>query len=440
MPSQVGNYHLHITYCIFAGETYGRTINLNVSYRAKQSLKAVGMEEKILRNSVKMTAKMIHPTGKQPISIPFSSNGEVRNAVDRTTLHDEILSEVERYPNVTIYFQHKLTNIDFNTMTLTFLNSSGPTPKEVMVRHDFIFGCDGAYSTVREHMKRHGRLNVYQGYAYHGYKELLVPPTAEGEHALESDHLHLWGENECMAAGIPTLQKKMRISLFFPMETFSKLTTKEDVLTFFRKRFPHIVALLGEKKLVNDFLQNPANDVYTVKCTPHHTPAGALLLGDSAHAMVPFLTQALNCGFEDCLVFSEILKCKKYDLFEAAEEYSRTRCADTNAICDLSNDLHAQAGFSTTWISKMKMGIKSYLSILMPRTFMPLYAMVTFTRIPYATAVQWSHWQDRVVSRGLKLAGLSTFVVAVLLVYRYLPLTTWMKLNNYSVRLQISRA
>ena len=397
------------------------------------------MEEKILRNSVKMTAKMIHAPGKSPISIPFSSRGEVRNAVDRTTLHNELLSKAEAYPKVSIHFQHKLTKIDFDTMTLTFEDSSGPTPAEVVVRHDFIFGCDGAYSTVREQMKRHGRINVYQGYAYHGYKELLIPPTAEGEHALESDHLHLWGRDEYMAAGIPTLQKKIRISLFFPLETFSKFKTAQDVLTFFRKRFPDITALLGEERLVNDFLQNPANSVFTVKCTPHHISAGALLLGDSAHAMVPFLTQALNCGFEDCLVFSEILKTKEFDLFKAAEEYSHTRCADTMAICDLSNDLHAQAGINTTWVSRMKANIKNYLSILMPRTFMPLYAMVTFTRIPYATAVQWSSWQDRVVSRGLNLAGLSTFVVAVLLVYRYLPLARWMKLNDYSVRFQISR-
>ena len=424
---------------LFTGETYGRTINLNVSYRAKQSLRAVGMEEEILRNSVIMTAKMIHRTGKPSISIPFSKNGEVRNAVNRTTLHKTLLSEAEAYPNVSIYFQHNLIKIDFNTMTLTFVDSSGPTPKEVIVRHDFIFGCDGAYSTVREQMKRHGRINVYQEYAYHGYKELLIPPTAEGKYALESDHLHLWGEDEYMAAGIPTLQNKIRISLFFPLESFSKFKTEQDVVTLFRKKFPEILALLGEEKLAKEFLQNPANSVITVKCTPHHTSAGALLLGDSAHAMVPFLTQALNCGFEDCLVFSEILKTKRYDLFEAAKEYSHTRCADTNAICDLSNNLHAQAGINTTLVSRVKACIRSYLSILMPRTFMPLYAMVTFTRIPYATAVQWNSWQDRVVSQGLKLAGVSTFVVAALLVFRYLPLATWKKLTTYSVRLQISR-
>ena len=395
------------------------------------------MEEKIMRNTVSMRAKMIHPLGKPPMSIPFSSKGEVRNTVDRTSLHDKLLSEAEACTNVSIYFQHKLTKIDFNTMTLTFLNSSGPTPREVMVKHDFIFGCDGAYSTVRKHMKRHDHINFHQEYAYHGYKELVIPPTADGKHALESDHFHLWGKDEYVAVGVPNVDGKFRISLVFPFESFFRFKTQEDVLTFFRKRFPDFLSLLGEEKLVADFLHNPANSIITIKCTPHHTPAGALLLGDSAHAMVPFLGQATNCGFEDCLVFSEILQEKQLDFFEAAKEYSNMRCVDTHAICDLSNDFYAQMGSQNRpFLSRMKEQLKSYLSIFMPRIFMPLYAMVSFTRIPYATAVQWSHWQDRVVSRGLKLAGLSTFMVAVLLAYRYLPLTGWMKL---SLRLQIRR-
>ena len=124
-----------------------------------------------------------------------------------------------------------------------------------------------------------------------------------------------------------------------------------------------------------------------------------MLLGDSAHAMVPFLGQATNCGFEDCLVFSGILKEKELNLFEAAKEYSGTRCADTHVICDLCSDFYAQMGsqYNKPLSSRMKEQVKSFLSILMPRTFMPLYAMVSFTRIPYATAVQWNSWQDRVV-------------------------------------------
>ena len=426
---------------IFIGEKYGRSVNLNLSFRGKQSLRAVGMEEKIMRNTVSMRAKMIHPLGKPPMSIPFSSKREVRNTVDRTSLHDKLLSEAEACPNVSIYFQHKLTKIDFNTMTLTFVDSSGSTPKEVMVRHDFIFGCDGAYSTVREQMERRDHINYHQEYAYHGYKELVIPPTAEGKHALEADHFHLWGKDEYVAVGVPNVDGKFRISLVFPLQTFSKFKTQEDVLTFFRKRFPDFIVLLGEEKLVKDFLQNPANSIITIKCTPHHISAGAMLLGDSAHAMVPFLGQATNCGFEDCLVFSGILKEKELNLFEAAKEYSGTRCADTHVICDLCSDFYAQMGsqYNKPLSSRMKEQVKSFLSILMPRTFMPLYEMVSFTRIPYATAVQWNSWQDRVVSQGLKLAGVSTFVVGVLLAYRYLPLTRWMKLTTYSVRFQISR-
>ena len=387
-----------------------------------------------MRNTVAMRAKMIHPIGKPPISLPFSSKGEVRNTVDRTSLHDKLISQAEACPNVSIYFQHKLTKIDFNTMTLTFVDSTGPTLKEVTVRHDFIFGCDGAYSTVRGQMERRENINFQQEYAYHGYKELVIPPTPDGKHALEPDHFHLWGKDEYIAVGVPNIDGKFRISLVFPFESFSTFKSEQDVLPFFKKNFPEFVSLLGEEKLVKDFLQNPANAIITVKCTPHHTSAGALLLGDSAHAMVPFLGQATNCGFEDCLVFSGILKSKEFDLFEAAKEYSRIRCADTHAICDLSSDFYAQMGSHYKPLSvRVNEWVKSCLSTLMPRTFMPLYAMVSFTRIPYATAVQRSSWQDRVVSRGLKLAGMSVFLVTALLAYQCLPIARWMKLTTYSM-------
>ena len=415
-------------------------MNINLSFRGLQSLRAVGMEEKILRKSVALKAKMIHPLGKPAFSVPFSIKGEMQgNTIDRTSLYKELLSEAEACPNVSIYFQHKLTKIDFNTMTLTFMDTTGPTPKEVTVRHDFIFGCDGAYSEVRGQMNRHDLINIHQEYSYHGYKELVVPPTADGNLAL--NHCHWWGRDMNMAVGVPNLDNTIRISLILPLESFSSFQTEQDVLTFFKQRFPQFISIFGEEKLVKDFLQSPTNSIITLKCTPHHISAGALLLGDSAHAMVPFLGQATNCGFEDCLVFSGILKSKGFDLFEAAKEYSRIRCADAHAICDLSNDFYTShlASYYNPMYSRMKEWVKDCLFILMPRTFMPLYAMVSFTRIPYATAAQRSSWQDRVVSRGLKLAGMSVFLVTALLAYQCLPIARWMKLTTYSVQLQITR-
>ena len=432
---------LAITFCIFTGERYGRSVNINLSFRGKQSLRAVGIEEKILRKSVTMKAKIIHPLGKPEFSVPLSIKGEMQgNTVDRTSLYNDLLTEAEACPNVSVYFQHKLTEINFKTMTLTFVDSSGPTPKEVTVRHDFIFGCDGAYSMVREEMKRHDHINFQQEYAYHGYKELVIPPTLDAEYALEEGHLHIWGQDEHVAVGVPNVDQSFRINVVFPFENFSTFQTEQDVLTFFKQRFPQILSIYGEEKLVKDFLQSPTNSIITLKCTPHHISAGALLLGDSAHAMVPFLGQATNCGFEDCLVFSGILKSKGFDLFEAAQEYSRIRCADTHAICDLSNDFYKQMGtYNTPMYLTVQEQIKKGLSILMPRTFMPLYTMLSFTGIPYATVVQRSSWQDRVVLRGLKLAGVSTLMVFVLLAYQCLPIARWMKLTTYSVQLQISR-
>ena len=420
-------------------QTVGRSINLALSYRGIQALAAVGLEEKVMANAIPMRSRMIHPIGKQPYTIPYGTRGECINSVDRTNLNELLLTAAESQPNVSLHFQHKLTRINFNNMTFTFVDSSSPTPKETVVKHDFVFGCDGAFSTVRRQIMRQELVNLEEEYIDHGYKELCIP-AKDGEYAMPPNHLHIWAKGNYMMIALPNLDQSFTVTLFMPFDMFSEIETEEDVLDFFRQKFPDALPMIGEEQLVRDFFLNPTSPLISIKCFPHHTSAGGLLLGDAAHAMVPFYGQGMNCGFEDCLLFSEMLERNGFNFVEASKVYTASRCTDVHAICDLAmyNYLEMRSHVNS-WSFLLKKKLDGFLHFLMPRTFIPLYTMVSFTRIPYATIVSRNRWQSKVVSRGLTLFGVSAFLLSVLLVHRYLPLAKWLNLPRYSISLQIVR-
>ena len=422
-----------------ADQTVGRSINLALSYRGIQALRAVGLEEKVMANAIPMRSRMIHPSGKKPYTIPYGTRGECINSVDRTNLNELLLTAAESQPKVFLHFEHKLSRINFNNMTITFLDSSSPTPKEVVVKHDFVFGCDGAFSTVRRQIMRHEHVNLEEQYIDHGYKELTIPSTEDGEYAMPPNHLHIWAKGTFMMIALPNLDRSFTVTLFMPFSIFSEIETEEDVLDFFRQKFPDALPKIGEEQLVRDFFLNPTSPLISIKCTPHHA-TGGLLLGDAAHAMVPFYGQGMNCGFEDCLIFMELLERNGFNFSVASKEYSASRCGDTHAICDLAMYNYTEMrSHVNNWSFLVKKKIDGFLHFVMPRTFIPLYTMVSFTRIPYTTIVNRNEWQNRVISRGLKLAGVSAFVLSVLLVHRYIPLAKWFNLPRYSVSLQITR-
>ena len=393
-----------------------------------------------MANAIPMPSRMIHPIGKKPYAIPYGTRGECINSVDRTNLNELLLTAAESQPKVSLHFEHKFSRINFSNMTMTFVDSSSPTPKEVIVKHDFVFGCDGAFSTVRRQMMRHEHVNLEEKYIDHGYKELCIPSTEDGGYAMPPNHLHIWAKGTFMMIALPNLDRSFTVTLFMPFNIFSEIETEEDVLDFFRQKFPDALPLIGEEQLVRDFFLNPTSPLISIKCTPHNT-AGGLLLGDAAHAMVPFYGQGMNCGFEDCLIFMDLLERNGFSFNEAAREYSATRCGDTHAICELAmyNYIEMRSHVNN-WSYLLKKKIDGFLHHLMPRTFIPLYTMVSFTRIPYATIVTRNERQNRVISRGLRLVGVSAFVLSVLLVYKYVPLAKWLNLPRYSIKLVLTRA
>ncbi|EPY80563.1 hypothetical protein CB1_000818025 [Camelus ferus] len=193
---------------------------------------------------------------------------------------------VEKYPNAKVYFGHRLLKCIPEEGMITVLGSD-KVPKDVTC--DLIVGCDGAYSTVRTHLMKKPRFDYSQQYIPHGYMELTIPPK--------------YGNN-----------KSFTCTLFMPFEEFEKLLTSSDVLDFFQKYFPDSIPLIGKQALAQDFFLLPAQPMITVKCSSFHFKSHCVLMGDAAHAIVPFYGQGMNAGFEDCLVFDELMDKFNNDL------------------------------------------------------------------------------------------------------------------------------
>ncbi|KAI1237007.1 hypothetical protein IHE44_0014259 [Lamprotornis superbus] len=323
----------------------GRSINLALSHRGRQALRAVGMEEQIVAKGIPMRARRIHtPSGKK-YSIPYGKKNQYILSVDRANLNKELLTAAEKYSNTRLFFGHKL------------------------------LGCNaelGTLSIKRKQFLRQTRFNYSHEYIPHGYMELTIPPK-DGD------------------------DKSFTCTLFMPFEEFEKLTTGEQVLGFFQTYFPDAIPLIGEQELKHDYFLLPAQAMISVKCSSYHLSSRCLLMGDAAHAVVPFYGQGMNAGFEDCLVFDELMDQFHNDLGACLPEFSRLRVPDDHAISDLAmyNYVEMREHVNSTWFIFRKR-VDNFLHALMPSTIVPLYTMVTFTRIRYHEALQRWKWQTKV--------------------------------------------
>uniref|UniRef100_A0A670Y3S4 L-amino-acid oxidase n=1 Tax=Pseudonaja textilis TaxID=8673 RepID=A0A670Y3S4_PSETE len=365
--------------------TRGRSINLALSHRGREALKAVGMEDQIVSKGIPMKGRRIHTHSGKRYTIFYGIKSQYILSIDRANLNKELLTAAEKYPNVKLYFEHKLLHCNVDSGLLTF---SGPDQMTKEITCDLIVGCDGAFSTVRKQFMRQTRFDYSQVYIPHGYLELKIPPK-NGDFAMEPNYLHIWPRNTFMMIALPNLDKSFTCTLFMPFDDFEKLATGEQVLNFFKTYFPDSVPLIGEHELMQDYFVLPAQAMISVKCSSYHTGSQCVLMGDAAHAVVPFYGQGMNAGFEDCLVFDELMDQFQNDLGVCLPMFSKLRVPDDHAISDLAmyNYIEMRERVNSRWFIFRK-HIDNWLHALLPSVIIPLYTMVTFSRIRYHEAVQ----------------------------------------------------
>jgi kynurenine 3-monooxygenase len=386
----------------------GRSINLAFSTRGIHALEQIGIADEVLKHAIPMRGRMIHEKSGGLHFAPYDVDPNKHiNSIGRAALNTTVIEAAQRYPNVAVHFNHRCTGVDLDSATAQLLNTS--TNQPVQSRGDAVIGVDGAFSAVRLSMQRKlGNFEYDESYLAHGYKELTIPPGPDGGWRMEKEALHIWPRKSFMMIALPNPDGSFTCTLFWQSEgprSFATVRTDEEVRRFFEEEFSDAVPLMPE--LLDDFRQNPTGSLVTIRCAPWHYKGKVALVGDAAHAVVPFYGQGMNAAFEDCIVLDECLAQFPDNREQAFAKYFSRRKANTDALADLAvqnfiemRDKTASRAF------RAKKKLDHLLEGLLPGVYTPLYAMVTFTRLPYSNAASRARWQDRIVYAGLIVTAL----------------------------------
>lgn len=391
-------------------KVFGRSINLALSCRGREGLKAMGLEEEVIRNGIPMYGRMIHDIHGNRTAIYYGRKDQYIMSVDRRRLNEILLSAAEKYPNVQLHFDHKLLSCDFEKGESVFERSGGKA--EVAEKADLIIGCDGAFSAVRALIMKSTRMYYSQEYIPEGYIELRIPPTDDNQFAMEKNYLHIWPRHTFMLIALPNAKdNSFVLTLFLSFDVFSSLTQEHSIIEFFQKYFPDALQLIGRESLVETFYRLKPLPVVSIKCRPYNLNDKAVILGDAAHAMVPFYGQGLNCGFEDLLVFDDLMNRYDDDLARVLTEFTNERSVDAHCINDLAMyNYHEMRSGVTSWTFLIRKKLDNFLFWLLPNTWIPLYTMVSFSRIRYHLCTARRKWQDKVLDRAVKIIGSGVFL------------------------------
>lgn len=377
----------------------GKSINLAISARGIHALEQVGLDKEVLKTAVPMKGRQIHAVNGDQSFQPYGKNeNEYINSISRRELNIILMNAAEKFPNIRIHFHQRCTGMSLETGEAHFVDEL--TNQDKTVKSDTVIGTDGSASAIRMEFLKSGYFNFSQAYEDYGYKELNIPAAAGGGFRMEKNALHIWPRGAYMMIALPNIDGDFTCTLFMAHKkgdvNLSQLNYREAVSQFFKEVMPD--ALPHMPTLLDDFFAHPTGNLLTVKCYPWNIDGKALLMGDAAHAIVPFFGQGMNCGFEDCYYFDTLVKKHGPDWNKVFTEFSDLRKENADAIADLAvenfvemRDLVAHKDF----ILKKKADV--LLEERFPDRFISKYAMVSFHRIPYAIAMKRGQIQDRIL-------------------------------------------
>ncbi len=382
----------------------GRSINLALSDRGIKALEEVGLMDEIRKICIPMHGRFMHNADGSTAYQAYGNDGQYINSVSRGELNCKLIDLAEEN-DVQIMFNEKCNSIDWNENKIEFEKTNSPELEKV--RADLIFGSDGAFSAARlTHQLQHNRFQYNQYYIDFGYKELSIPAGENGSFLLEKNALHIWPRGNYMMIALPNIDGSFTCTLFFPFEgevSFAALDTNEKVRSFFEKTFTDAAAAMPT--LEEDFFNNPTGSLVTVKCFPWIREDKFALIGDAAHAMVPFFGQGMNCGFEDCSVLNSLIDKHDENWTEILAEYQSLRKPDGDAICDLALNNFAEMRDKVAdpkFLLQKK--IEAAFSKQYPGKWTPLYSQVTFSpQIRYSDALVNGQRQEAIMQQVMAI-------------------------------------
>jgi len=380
----------------------GRSINLAMSNRGWKALNAVGIEDEIKKIAIPLDKRAMHVVGKPMYFQKYGKEGEAIWSISRGVLNKRMIDLAEG-AGVQFRFEEKVWDVDLPEAKLF----TGETEKSAWKEYDYdiIFGCDGAFSRVRHKMQRRSRFDYSQDFIDVGYKELSIPPNPDGTHKLDKHSFHIWPRGKFMLIAMPNLDGSFTCTLFMPFEgkvSFESLNTEEGAKRFFETYFPNVMQVIDD--LLGDFFKNPTSAMVTMKCYPWTYWDKVALVGDSAHAVVPFYGQGMNAGFEDIYVLNKIIAKHEDDWEAIFQEYQKERKPNADAIAELSYRNFIEMSSKTAdpkFLLQKK--IEKHFADKHPDKWIPVYSRVTFSDRPYAEALAVGDAQEQIMKTVMQL-------------------------------------
>jgi len=385
----------------------GRSINLALSDRGIKALEEVGLMDEIRKICIPMHGRFLHNADGSTAYQPYGNEGQFINSVSRGQLNCKLMDLAEQH-GVEIFFSKRCESIDWKNNEVHFINESDH--QLLSINYELCFGSDGAFSAARlTHHLQHDRFQYQQYYIDFGYKELNIPAGTNGGFLMEKNALHIWPRGNYMLIALPNMDGSFTCTLFFPFEgeaSFASLDTKEKLRSFFKKTFTDAEQLMPT--LEDDFFKNPTGSLVTVKCYPWIREDKFALIGDAAHAIVPFFGQGMNCGFEDCSVLNSLIDKHEANWTNILHEYQELRKPDADAIADLAlNNFVEMRDKVADPKFLLQKKIEAAFSKKYPDKWIPSYAQVTFSpHIRYSDALVNGKKQEAIMQEIMATPGI----------------------------------
>ena len=377
----------------------GRSINIALSDRGWHSLAGIGVGPDAKEQAIPMYHRAIHDVDGALSEIPYGKEGDAIWSVSRGGINQQLLDVAEAESTVDTFFEHRLVNVNFETASAEFSIDGGQT---VTVDADYLFGADGASSKVRRLAHDLPRFSYSQTYMPQSYIELNIPANADGSHRLEKNALHIWPRKDFMLIALPNPDGTFTCTLFMNHSgdpSFESLREHSAVERFFNDNFGDAMEHLEDP--VGTFMAKTASPLFLVQVFPWSFNNKVGLIGDAAHAIVPFYGQGMNCGFEDCAELNRLIEKYDHDWDAIFPAYGNARKPNGDAIAELSkrnfvemSDLSGDKRF------QLQKKIEAKFHDAHPELWTPLYSMVTFSpEVPYSEALRVGDEQKAVMDR-----------------------------------------
>jgi kynurenine 3-monooxygenase len=385
----------------------GKSINIALSDRGWLALETVGIADEVKREAIPMYHRVMHDLEGNLTRQAYGKENQAIWSVSRSKINEQLVSLAEKEDNVSLHFNSNLADVDFDTTTLTFKTKQG----EVKHSSDLLFGADGAFSKVRRKMQEIPRKRISYSLEYmpQCYIELNIPPAADGSHQLEKEALHIWPRKDFMLIALPNPDGSFTCTLFMNLDgevSFNALKDRADVEVFFNTYFKDTLDLIDDP--VGEFMSREAAPLSLVHIYPWVVNDNVGLIGDAAHAMVPFYGQGMNSGFEDCRVLNELISKHKGDWPETLSQYQQQRKPNGDAIIELAKrnfvEMSELSGDANFQLCKK---IEANFHNRYPDLWVPLYSMVTFSpHTPYSEALRVGDIQKDIMSQIMALPNI----------------------------------